>query len=114
MRTTLLQRTTRQLSLTESGRVSLERPLRIFSDGVAVEAQTGFDLPEIIQDQVHVGWRGDPAVQVGVDNPAARFDRRIVAEIVRRFENVPGRIRGLVRLRLVESHARAFARDGTE
>jgi DNA-binding transcriptional LysR family regulator len=39
MRTTLLHRTTRQLSLTESGRVSLERALRIFSDGVAVEAE---------------------------------------------------------------------------
>lgn len=39
MRTTLLHRTTRQLSLTESGRVSLERALRIFSDGMAVEAE---------------------------------------------------------------------------
>lgn len=39
MRTTLLHRTTRQLSLTEGGRVSLERAFRIFSDGMAVEAE---------------------------------------------------------------------------
>jgi DNA-binding transcriptional LysR family regulator len=39
MRTTLLHRTTRQISLTESGRVSLERASRIFTDGVAVEAE---------------------------------------------------------------------------
>jgi DNA-binding transcriptional LysR family regulator len=39
MRTTLLHRTTRQLSLTESGRVSLERAARIFSDGMAVESE---------------------------------------------------------------------------
>lgn len=39
LRTTLLHRTTRQLSLTESGRVSLERAARIFTDGIAVEAE---------------------------------------------------------------------------
>ncbi len=39
MRTTLLHRTTRQLSLTESGRLSLERALRIFNDGLAVESE---------------------------------------------------------------------------
>src|SRR5689334_21494441 len=39
MRTTLLHRTTRQLSLTESGRVSLERAARIFSEGMAVESE---------------------------------------------------------------------------
>src|SRR5215475_116329 len=39
MRTTLLHRTTRQLSLTESGRLSLERAMRIFADGMAGESE---------------------------------------------------------------------------
>jgi DNA-binding transcriptional LysR family regulator len=39
MRTTLFNRTTRQLALTESGRISLDRAKRILADGLAVEEE---------------------------------------------------------------------------
>jgi DNA-binding transcriptional LysR family regulator len=39
MRTTLFHRTTRQLSLTESGRLCVERATRIMVDGAAVETE---------------------------------------------------------------------------
>ena len=61
-------------------------------DHSACAAQTGARLPEIIDNEVNVGWRSEPAVQVRIDHPAAGFDGSVVAEIVGGFENEPGHI----------------------
>ena len=74
-------------------------------------AQTALHrLPEIIDNEVNVGLRSEPAVQVRIDHPAACFNGGVVAEIVGGFENEPGHIhRGRVGLRLTGSRTEAFA-----
>ena len=41
---------------------------------------------------MQIGLRGRHPIQVGINDPATSFDGGIVAEIVCRFENDPGRI----------------------
>jgi len=66
-------------------------------------------LPEIIHNEVNVGLRREPAVQIRIDHPAASLDGIVVAEIVGGIENEPGHIqRGSVRFRLTGSNAEAF------
>jgi hypothetical protein len=65
--------------------------------------------PEIIEDNMQVGLEGRLPIQVGVDDPPANFDGGMVPEIVRGFEDDPGRIQRLVRLRLIGNHTRTFA-----
>jgi hypothetical protein len=62
-----------------------------------------------LEDNVQVGLARGPAVQVRIDDPAANFDGGIVPEIVRRFENDPDRVQGLVLLRLFETRPAPFA-----
>ena len=50
-----------------------------------------------------------PPVQARIDDPPADFDGGVVAEIVGGFENDPGRIQRLVRLRLVGIAVQACA-----
>ena len=54
------------------------------------------------------------AAEVRIYNPATSFDGRIVPEVVRCFENDPGRIQGLARLRFIGNDTRAFAYDCAE
>src|SRR5258708_31826924 len=55
----------------------------------------------MVDDDVHGGGGGGPAVQARIDPPSANFDGGMVAEIVRGFENQPSRIQRLLRLRFV-------------
>jgi hypothetical protein len=70
--------------------------------------------PEIVEDDMQIGLRGRRPIQVGINDPSTNFDGGIVAEIVRGFENEPGRVQRLVPLRLIGIHTRAFAYDCAE
>src|SRR5271169_894032 len=50
-------------------------------------------LLEIVVDDAQVGQRGLPSVHARLDDPPADFGRRLVAEVVRGFENGAGRIK---------------------
>jgi len=63
---------------------------------------------------MQVGLGGRRPIEVGINDPPTSFDGGIVPEIVRCFENDPGRIQGLARLRLIGNHTRAFAYDCAE
>src|SRR5258708_21570787 len=54
-----------------------------------------------MDDDIDGGGGGRSAVKARIDHPPANFDGGMVAEIVRGFENQPGRIQRLLRLRLV-------------
>jgi hypothetical protein len=75
----------------------------------AAESGTVRYLPEIMEDDVQVGWGGRFPLQVCIDDPPAGFDGGIVSEIVRGFENDPGRIQGFVRLRFIGTNTEAVA-----
>ena len=79
------------------------------SDGIYAAQTALHRLPEIIDDEVNVGWRREPAVQIRIDHPATGFDGGVVAEIVGGFENEPCHVRGRVRARLTGSGAEAIA-----
>src|SRR3977135_3352658 len=58
--------------------------------------KTALSLPEVIEDDVQIGWGGERAAQVRIDDAAGSRDGRIVPEIVRGFQSRPGRVRGFV------------------
>lgn len=78
MRTTLLHRTTRQLSLTESGRQSLERATRILADGAAVEAEI-LDDAAIPRGLIRIGC----TTAFGTDKLAA-----VIPEFMAKFPEI--------------------------
>ncbi|WP_371126001.1 hypothetical protein [Bradyrhizobium sp.] len=49
--------------------------------------------PEIIDNQVNVGWRSGPAFEVRIDHAATCLDGLLVAEIVGGVENEPCHLR---------------------
>src|SRR4051794_1466675 len=65
--------------------------------------------PEIIEDDVQVGWGRWRAVQLPINDPSTNFNRGPVREIVRCLENDPGRFQQSVRLRLVVNNTEALA-----
>jgi len=59
-----------------------------------------------MKEEVQVGLRRGRSAQARIDDPAAGFDGRVVAEVVRRFENEPGRVdRGSVALNFAAAAA---------
>src|SRR3954452_13786211 len=52
--------------------------------------------PEVFADNMQVLRRDNRSVQTRIDYPAADFDRGVVADIVRGFENDPCRIHRLI------------------
>src|SRR5258708_24333252 len=54
-----------------------------------------------MDDDIDGGGGGRSAVKARIDHPPANFDGGMVAEIVRGFENQPGRLQRLLRLRFV-------------
>jgi hypothetical protein len=59
-------------------------------------------LAEIMLDNAEIGLRSAGPVQAGIDDAAARFDGRKIAEIVGGLERVPGGVNWDVQLRFVE------------
>jgi hypothetical protein len=60
-------------------------------------------------DDVLVGWGGRFPHQIRIDDPSTGFDGGVISEIVRGFENDPGRIQGFVLPWLIGIVIEAFA-----